>query len=185
MFLATVCSCLAFYSAPIEPMAVASLIAQGKTAAVRPGPGVLPVIVRLYESSDQMQRTRIAETFYQLGWKSPAAKRCCEDFHTSNQSLVCSIVGVGRVSNDDDVLAVLQQNMRTMPIRCFATKPPVLWPIPDSSHRETKGSSLSRLDSSPERPEGRRKTHRPTGAQHPHRSNQGFQPRGSGRRARK
>ena len=114
VFLATVCSCLAFYFAPIEPMVVASLIAQGKTAAVRAlGRGVLPVMVRLYESSDQVQRTRIAETFYQLGWKSPAAKRVLmKDVHTSNQSLRLQVQwALGRVSSDDDVVDVLLENM--------------------------------------------------------------------------
>ena len=113
-FLATVCSCLAFYLAPIEPTVVASLIAQGKTAAVKAlGPGVLPVMVRLYESSDEMQRTRIAETFYQLGWKSPAAKRVLmKDVHTSNQYLRLQVQwALGRVSSDDDVVDVLLENM--------------------------------------------------------------------------
>src|SRR5262245_27915587 len=103
-FLATVCSCLAFYFAPIEPTAVASLIAQGKTDEVKAlGPGVLPVMVRLYQSSDEMQRTRIAETFYRLGWKSQAAKRVLmKDVHTGNQYLRLQVQwALGRVSNDD------------------------------------------------------------------------------------
>ena len=113
-FLPTVRSCLAFYFAPIEPTAVASLIAQGKTAAAKAlGPGVLPAMVRLYESADEMQRTRIAETFYQLGWKLPAAKRVLmKDVHTSNQYLRLQVQwALGRVSSDDDVVDVLLENM--------------------------------------------------------------------------
>ena len=108
------CSCLTLYSAPIEPTAVAALIAQSKTSEVKAlGPGVLPVMVRLYESSDEAQRTRIAETFYQLGWKSPEAKRVLmKDAHTSNQYLRLQVQwALGRVSNDNDVVDVLLENM--------------------------------------------------------------------------
>ncbi|MGH9425571.1 MAG: HEAT repeat domain-containing protein [Terriglobia bacterium] len=109
-----VCSCLTLYSAPIEPTAVAALIVQGKTANLKAlGPGVLPVMVGLYESSDETQRTRIAETFYQLGWKSPEAKRVLmKDVHTSNQYLRLQVQwALGRVSNDNDVVDVLLENM--------------------------------------------------------------------------
>lgn len=113
-FLAAVCSCMAAYAGPIEPKTVGALIAQGKTAEVKAlGPEVLPVMVRLYESSDETQRTRIAETFYQLGWKSQEAKRVLmKDVHTGNQYLRLQVQwALGRVSNDDDVVAVLLNNM--------------------------------------------------------------------------
>ena len=53
-----------------------------------------------------------------------------KDVHTGNQYLRLQVQwALGRVSSDDDVVDVLLENMETMPIRCFATKPPVLWPM--------------------------------------------------------
>jgi hypothetical protein len=63
-------------SAAVDLNSVQTLVAAGKIAELKAlGRDVLPVMARLYEASDSAQRTRIAQTFYALGWKSTAAKR--------------------------------------------------------------------------------------------------------------
>ena len=78
------------------------------------GRDVLPVLARLYESSNEADRTNIAEAFYQLGWKSAEAKRVLmKDAHTQNQFLRLQVQwALGRVSNDVDVVEVLLNNMQ-------------------------------------------------------------------------
>ena len=78
------------------------------------GTGVLPVLVQLYRSSDEAQRTNIAETLYNLGWKSPEAKKVLmQDVHTQNQYLRLQVqYALGRVSGDLDVVDVLLDNMQ-------------------------------------------------------------------------
>ena len=52
------------------------------------GPGVLPSLARLYASSSEKEKATIAYVFYQLGWKSPEAKRALmADVHTQDQAL--------------------------------------------------------------------------------------------------
>ena len=62
--------------AAIDLNTVQTMVAAGKIAELKAlGRDVLPVMARLYEASDLAQRTRIAQTFYALGWKSAEAKR--------------------------------------------------------------------------------------------------------------
>jgi HEAT repeat protein len=102
-------------AAPIEIGTVQTLVSQRKVDELKKlGPGVLPVMARLYESSTEAERTNIAETFYRLGWKSAEAKRVLiKDVHTQNQYLRLQVQwALGRVSNDVDVVEVLLNNMQ-------------------------------------------------------------------------
>lgn len=79
------------------------------------GPRALPILVRLYKTSDEPHRDAIAIAFYRLGWKSEEAKAALmRDVHTSNQSLRMHVqYALGRVSSDADVvdtLAAIMQN---------------------------------------------------------------------------
>jgi hypothetical protein len=83
--------------------------------SVRPmGPEVLPVLVRLYEEGDESRREKVAAILYQLGWKSEDAKRVLmKDAKTSNQALRIHVqYALGRVSDSDDVVDVLLDNMQ-------------------------------------------------------------------------
>ena len=79
------------------------------------GAGTMSELVRLYESADaDEERQRVANAFYQLGWKSEDARRALmRDAHTSNQDLRLSVqYALGRVSNDPAVVDVLLDNMQ-------------------------------------------------------------------------
>jgi HEAT repeat protein len=115
LLMAMTCFGVSVQAAPIETNAVQTLISQRKVDELKKlGPEVLPVMARLYESSNEADRTRIAETFYQLGWKSAEAKRALmKDVHTQNQYLRLQVQwALGRVSNDVDVVEVLLSNMQ-------------------------------------------------------------------------
>jgi HEAT repeat protein len=102
-------------SSTVDLNTVQTMVAGGKIAELKAlGREVLPVMARLYDASDVTQRTRIAQTFYALGWKSPDAKRVLiKDVHTPNQQLRLEVQwALGRVSNEDDVVAVLLNNMQ-------------------------------------------------------------------------
>ena len=102
-------------SPAIDLKTVQTMVAGGKTADLKAlGRDVLPVMARLYETADLAERTRIAQTFYTLGWKSAEAKRVLiRDVHTPNQQLRLEVQwALGRVSNDDDVVTVLLENMQ-------------------------------------------------------------------------
>ena len=91
-------------------------VAGHNVAAIRAlGQPVLPKLAQLYEASrDLGLKARIAQTFYELGWKSPEAKQALmKDVHTSNQDLRLQVQwALGRVSNDQDVVDTLLANMR-------------------------------------------------------------------------
>jgi HEAT repeat protein len=100
---------------PLAVSAVRTLVAERNIEAIRRlGPSVLPVLVQLYELADVAQRVYIAQTFYDLGWKSPDAKRVLmQDVHTQEKDLRLQVQwALGRVSNDADVVDVLLDNMQ-------------------------------------------------------------------------
>ncbi len=88
------------------------------------GPGVLPPLARLYASSSEKDKASIAYVFYQLGWKSPEAKRALmADVHTQDQTLRLQVQwALGRVSDDPDVVDVLLDNMQRDPVPLFRDK---------------------------------------------------------------
>jgi HEAT repeat protein len=78
------------------------------------GPAVLPRLVRLYGTSSETQRARIALVFYSLGWKSDEARRVLmKDVHTPNEDLRLQVQwALGRVSDDPEVVDVLLANLQ-------------------------------------------------------------------------
>jgi HEAT repeat protein len=92
-------------------------VAGHDVAAIRAlGRPVLPKLVQLYEAArDDGFKARVAQTFYELGWESPEAKRALmKDVHTLNHDLRLQVQwALGRVSNDQDVVDTLIANMRS------------------------------------------------------------------------
>jgi hypothetical protein len=88
------------------------------------GPGILPSLARLYASGSEKEKATIAYVFYQLGWKSPEAKRALmADVHTQDQALRLQVQwALGRVSDDPDVVDVLLENMQRDPVPLFRDK---------------------------------------------------------------
>jgi len=86
-------------------------------AAIRAlGPTILPKLVQLYEAAkDDGFKAMVAQTFYELNWKSPEAKvALMKDVHTLNQDLRLQVQwALGRVSSDQDVVDTLLANMRS------------------------------------------------------------------------
>jgi HEAT repeat protein len=92
-------------------------VAGHNVAAIRAsGRPVLPKLVQLYEAArDDGLKARVAQTFYELGWESPEAKRALmKDVHTLNQDLRLQVQwALGQVSHEEDVVDTLLANMRT------------------------------------------------------------------------
>ena len=88
------------------------------------GAGVVPGLVRLYDSSEAPRRAAIANVFYSLGWKSADAKRALlKDVHTDDANLRLQVQwALGRVSGDTDVVDVLLENMLNDPNPLFRDK---------------------------------------------------------------
>jgi HEAT repeat protein len=88
------------------------------------GPAALPALVRLYGESPTAERARVAEIFYNLGWKSDDAKRALmADVHTPDPALRLQVQwALGRVSDDPAVVDVLLENMRNDPVPLFRDK---------------------------------------------------------------
>ena len=88
------------------------------------GPDVLPELVRLYGASSVSERARIAQVFYNLGWKSEAAKQALlKDVHTADTTLRLQVqYALGRVSDDPAVVDVLLDNMRNGSVPLFRDK---------------------------------------------------------------
>ena len=78
------------------------------------GPGLLPHLARIYETSSEDDRAVIAWIFYRLGWKSPAARAVLlKDIDTQNQKLRLQVQwALGRVSDDTEVVDILAGIMR-------------------------------------------------------------------------
>jgi hypothetical protein len=100
---------------PIDRAALAAAVAAHDRAALeRMGADAMPVLVEMYRQADPAGRAQIATTFYQLGWRSEEAKRAMmEDIHATDEALRIRVQwALGRVSNDDDVVDALLDNMR-------------------------------------------------------------------------
>jgi HEAT repeat protein len=94
---------------------IQTLATQGDVKALKEiGPSALPILARQYESASEDQRATIAWIFYELGWKSPDAKRVLmKDIQTQNSKLRLQVQwALGRVSNDTEVVDVLLYNMQ-------------------------------------------------------------------------
>src|SRR4029079_13096518 len=99
----------------VDTAKVQTLVSQRNVAGLKAiGTSAWRVLVQMYRVSDDARKTDIAETFYQLGWKSPEAKQVLmADVHTPNQNLRLQVQwALGRVSADVDVVDVLLDNMR-------------------------------------------------------------------------
>lgn len=88
------------------------------------GQGVLPVMAQIYTTSDEAGRTRIASTFYQLGWPSQEAYQALiQDIRTTNPDLRLQVQwALGRVSGEDQVVETLLGIMRNDKSALFRDK---------------------------------------------------------------
>lgn len=99
---------------PVDRARLQELVSKYDGQSIKPmGRAVLPELVRMYESSDDVQKEKIAAIFYQLKWRSPEAKRVLmKDVHTRHQALRLHVqYALGSVSDDLDVVDVLVDNM--------------------------------------------------------------------------
>ncbi len=113
VFLVSSCS-LAAGDAPLDRARIQEAVSKYDGNSIRPmGRAVLPELVRMYESSDEDGREKIAAIFYQLKWRSPEAKRVLmKDIHTRHQALRLHVqYALGSVSDDLDVVDALVDNM--------------------------------------------------------------------------
>jgi len=112
-------------AAVVDPARLRAAALAGDWKQIQPmGTGALPELARLYQASPEKDRATIAYVFYNLGWKSPEAKRVLmADVHTQNQTLRLQVQwALGRVSDDADVVDVLLQNMQNDPQPLFRDK---------------------------------------------------------------
>lgn len=112
-------------AAEVDPAQLRAAAVRGDFKQIQPmGPGVMPALARLYATSSEPERASIAYVFYNLGWKSPEAKRALmADVHTQNQALRLQVQwALGRVSDDPEVVDVLLQNMQHDPVPLFRDK---------------------------------------------------------------
>lgn len=111
--------------ARLDPSQLETLVDAGDTASIRTlGPAVLPPLARLYAASATARKAEIARIFYELGWKSPEAKReLMADVHTSDPELRLQVQwALGRVSADADVIDALLDNLRNDAVPLFRDK---------------------------------------------------------------
>lgn len=112
-------------AADVDPARLRAAAVQGDFKQIQAmGPGVMPALARLYTTSSEQERASIAYVFYNLGWKSPEAKRALmADVRTQNQTLRLQVQwALGRVSDDPDVVDVLLENMQHDPVPLFRDK---------------------------------------------------------------
>lgn len=127
------------WGAGLAVLAAAPVVAAGQVDAARlreaartgdwqavqaMGADALPALAQVYGESSTEVRARIAEIFYNLGWKSEDAKRALmADAHTTDQALRLQVQwALGRVSDDPAVVDVLLDNMRNDPVPLFRDK---------------------------------------------------------------
>lgn len=123
MFLLALLAGSAALAAPASR--VADLVAREDAAALRQiGPTAAAEMIRLYQAGDTAQRTRIANLFYQLSWKSTeAANVLVHDVRTQNPGLRIAVqYALGRVSGDPKVVDILIENMMRDPNPVFRDK---------------------------------------------------------------
>ncbi len=105
---------LAATPAAAQPPRVEALLDANDVDGLRElGPSVVSEVVARYRVADEDGRAHLAWVLYRLGFRSREAKDALmEDVHTSHQNLrIWSQYALGRVSNDDDVVDVLFENM--------------------------------------------------------------------------
>ena len=88
------------------------------------GPAIMPDLVTLYNKGDSMRRATIAWVWYQLEWKSPAAREVMlADMNATHKDLRLQIQwALGRVSDDTEVVQVLLDKMMNDPNPLFRDK---------------------------------------------------------------
>ncbi len=88
------------------------------------GPSIMPDLVTLYQQGDAMRRATVAWVWYQLAWKSQAARKVMlADMNTTHQSLRLQIQwALGRVSDDTEVVQLLLDKMMHDPNPLFRDK---------------------------------------------------------------
>lgn len=100
-------------SADIDKLVMAKNI--DVNAVKNHGEAVMPILASLYtQTDDKLKRAKIAWLFYQLGWKSEAAKNAMmQDAYTDHRDLRLQVQwALGRVSSDDRIVNVLLGTMR-------------------------------------------------------------------------
>jgi HEAT repeat protein len=115
----------AAHAADVDPARLRAAAVQGDFKQIQTmGPSVMPALARLYTTASEQERASIAYVFYNLGWKSPEAKRALmADVRTQNQTLRLQVQwALGRVSDDADVVDVLLENMQHDPMPLFRDK---------------------------------------------------------------
>ncbi len=109
----------------IDKEKITNLLVKGNIDEIRSiGPSAIDVLVQLYRESDKDTRVIIANAFYKLGVNSPEAKKALlQDIYTTDKRLRITVqYALGRVSNDDEVVEVLLDNMRNDPSPLFRDK---------------------------------------------------------------
>ncbi len=82
---------------------------------IRPfGPSAMPILAKIYGTSDDRTKATIAWVMYSLAFKSPEAKAALmKDIHTKDSKLRLQVQwALGRVSDDTDVVEALLSNMQ-------------------------------------------------------------------------
>jgi hypothetical protein len=81
-------------------------------------------MAQIYTASDEQGRTRIASTFYQLGWPSQDDYQALmQDIRTTNPQLRLQVQwALGKVSGEDEVVDTLLEIMRNDKTALFRDK---------------------------------------------------------------
>jgi len=102
-------------AAPIDEAGLKRLVfPRPDLAAIRQlGPETVPALVRIYEKGNVYERSVVAYVFYDMKWKSDAAKQALmKDARSTIRDLRVSVqYALVHVSNDADVIDLLFHNM--------------------------------------------------------------------------